>query len=326
MSTNGLRIGFIGSGWIARQHSQHLREIDGVSLGTCFDPDKRAMEFLARTTGCTPVSEYGKVIDDSDAVFVCSPPRVHREHMLDCLEAEKHVYCEKPLAVDLEDGRAIVAAGGRANCVSAVGFNFRFFGAWKKCLELVRAGEIGRPVMFAVQRLHPGPTATWRRDPGQLCGMTIESVSHDIDLMCLVHGEISQITAQTAATDPSQPEFDNCLVANVRMKSGAFGSLQVSWASTLEATRHALIGTEGSLFIEGPRVWDFSELHLRRHGEVEQTHQFRELRHRAACRHFVAAVREEEELQIPIVDGLRALEACHAMVASAKEDGALKEL
>lgn len=329
MAGRKLRIGFIGSGHIARVHAEALRAMKGVRLTACADVDPANAKRLAETFGCKPTTDIAEVIAASDAVWVCSPPKCHRQHAVACLDAGRAVYCEKPLATTLADGRAIVRQAGRSGVPAAIGFNFRFHAPWRKCKSLLAAGDLGEPVMFLCQRLDTGPTGGWRRDPKQLCGMTIESVSHDVDLMRSLLGDVWEVSARLAATDPAQPGFDNCLIADLKLRSGCIASFQATWASAVRAVRHGVIATAGTVLIEGPKPFQFARLRVAQAGqEGETTCHFASPSNplRGACEHFVAAVRDGVPLEIPIHDGLRALEVCTAMVRSARSGGAVVSL
>lgn len=316
---SSLLIGFVGSGWIARQHASHLRLLEGVCIGPHFDTSPESSRLFARQTGSNPAETEDAVIDGCDLVFICTPPHCHLDTIGTCVERNRAFFCEKPLAGSLEEGERIAAlvAGGEG-AFAFIGFNFRFFGAWLKCRELIRQGRIGTPLQFSIQRIHQGPAGGWRKDPSALCGMTIESVSHDIDLMMWIFGEVESVSAHAAAADSSLPGFDDTLSALVRMECGVHGSISCSWASTVDvAPSHTVIGTKGAITIESPRPWDFSTLRFREHGGEEETFHFTELaerRHQGICRHVVDVMRGKDENRIPLEDGLRALRVCAAMI------------
>jgi len=323
-----LKIGFIGSGYIARQHAAALRDVHGVRFSACADIEIERAQELAKLTGCRATTDIDEVIEASDVIWVCTPPKAHREQVISCLEAGKHVYCEKPLATTVEDGRAIVAAADHSQPLAAIGFNFRFHGPWQKCKALLDSGELGEPVMFICQRIGAGSTSGWRRDPEQLCGMTIESVSHNVDLMRFLLGDVSTVSARLAAADSHQPEFDNCLVATIGLRSRVIASIQATWASSIPATRQGVVGTAATVLVEGPSQFEFTQVRFARRDEEEHVYHFPLPANpsQAACEHFLAAIRGEAPLQIPIGDGLKALEVCAAMAESARSDGAVISL
>ncbi len=285
--------------------------------------EEQARQLAALTGGKATVS-LEQAIEESDVLWVCTPPKHHREQVVACLEAGRHVYCEKPLATTVEEGRAIVGETQGSGALAAIGFNFRFHEPWRKCKELLDGGELGRPMMFLCQRVGMGATEGWRRDPEELCGMTIESLSHNIDLMRFLLGEAASVSAQVSV-DPEQPEFDICLAAAVRLGSGVIGGIQATWASAVPATRHGVVGTGGTALVEGPSQFEFDCVRVCGRGEeAERVYRFALPGNpsRAGCEHFIAAVRGETALENPIVDGLRALEVSAALLASARQGGA----
>lgn len=329
MSDADLRVGFIGSGYIAGVHAAALQRIEGVCLTACMDVDESQTRALAAWTGCAPHTEVAPVLEQCDAAWVCSPPTFHREHVIACLEAGVHVYCEKPLAGSLEDGVPIVRRAADASALAAIGFNFRFCDAWRKCSEIVKSGELGDVVMFAWQRLDGPPGPGWRLDPELMVGMAIESVSHDLDLARWLLGEVSHVAAHVVASDPERPAFDDCLSAVVRLRSGVTGSVQASWASSLAASRHSIIGTEGAVSVEGPRPFRLTRVRAAMKGATPE-HVYHYAAggqgHAEACAHFVRAIREGAALEIPIAEGLRALEVSVALHESSAAGGASVEV
>jgi myo-inositol 2-dehydrogenase/D-chiro-inositol 1-dehydrogenase len=323
MAQQEIRVGFIGSGYIAGQHAGALRDIEGVRFSACMDVKEEQAQQLAALTGGRPTDSLEQAIEESDVLWVCTPPKHHRQQVLACLEAGRHVYCEKPLATTVEDGRVIAAAAEESEALAAIGFNFRFHEPWRKCKELLDAGDLGKPMMFLCQRVGLGSTGGWRRDPDELCGMTIESLSHNIDLLHFLLGDVASASAHVVA-DPDQPEFDFCLAATLKLCSGVAAGMQATWASAVPATRHGVVGTAATALIEGPSQFEFDCLRVsRRDDEVERVYRFALPPNplRAACEHFIAAVRGQSPLEIPIADGLRALEVSAAMLASAEQGG-----
>jgi myo-inositol 2-dehydrogenase/D-chiro-inositol 1-dehydrogenase len=324
MAQREIRVGLIGSGYIARQHAEALRDVEGVRFSVCMDISDENAQQLAALTGGRPTASLEQAIEESDVLWVCTPPKHHREQVLACLEAGRHVYCEKPLATTLEDGRAIAAAAEGSDALAAIGFNFRFHEPWRKCKELLEAGDLGKPMMFLCQRAGLGATSGWRRDPDELCGMTIESLSHNIDLLRFLLGDVASASAHVMV-DPDQPEFDICLAATMKLCSGVAAGMQATWASAVPATRHGVVGTAATALIEGPAQFEFDCLRVsQRDDETERVYRFALPSNplRAADDHFIAAVRGETPLEIPIADGLRALEVSTAMLASARQSGA----
>ena len=270
MAEQAIKAGFIGAANIAGEHARALFALGGFEFAGHVDSDEHAARQFARLTGSKAMSSAEKVIAAADTVWVCTPPKLHRRFAESVLAAGKNLYCEKPLAADLADAQAIAAAADEARGLAAIGFNFRLHAAWQKLKELVEAGELGEPVAFFFSRIGRGAQGGWRRDPAQMCGMTVESVSHNVDMIRFILGEVGEAAALQAASDKTQPKFDDCLAANFKMASGAIGSLQATWASALGATRHVVAGREASAIIEGPSQFEFTQLRVRGRDEASE--------------------------------------------------------
>ena len=137
----------IGVGFIGPLHVEALRRI-GVHVagvaGATEEEAARAASTLGLQRAYRSVEEL--LADPSvDAVHVASPNRLHASHVLAALEAGKHVICEKPLAMSVDEARVLVqASAARPAQIAAVNYNLRFYPQVLQARALCRAGEIGR--------------------------------------------------------------------------------------------------------------------------------------------------------------------------------------
>lgn len=323
----------IGAGGIARTHAGHLRGMDGVRITAVADPVLERAEALAAECGAQAHTELEPVLDEVDVVYVCSPPTTHRAQVEAAAAAGKHLYIEKPIATTLEDGRAIAAAVSSGSVRAMVGFNNRFRPAFRRWRGLMCGGELGSPLTAWIVRMAPStpaPNANWRTTPGLLCGITIESAAHDIDLVRWAFGEVVSVTGATASSLPELEGFDDSLSAVLRVEDGPAVSLAVSWSSAVSTSSRGVVGTDGAACLMGPDMWRLTELRWARSGEPETVEtvdpvEGADLGYRAASEHFVACLREDREPEVTAHDGLAALEVSLALLASA-HDGRTVEL
>lgn len=316
-----LRIGLLGAGGIARTHAESLRAIDGVRVVGVLDPARDRAEALAADHDAVVVDDLGELLDRIDAVYVCSPPTFHREHVEAAAAAGVHVYCEKPIGTTLDDGRAIGDAVATGGIHAMVGFNNRFRPTVQRWRALVRDGALGRPLAAWILRVAPSlpaPNANWRTTPGLLCGVTIESASHDIDLVRWTFGEIETVTGATSSALPELEGFDDTLAAVLQVAGGPPVTLTISWSSAISTSSRGITGTEGAACLVGPDMWTLSELRRARAGEPETIEPIdpaegTDLGYRAASEHFVACLREDREPEVTVADGLAALEVSLAL-------------
>lgn len=322
-----MRVGMIGAGGIARVHVGHLLSIDGVDVIGVADIAADRAEALAAECGATAVTDYRALLDDVDAVYVCSPPTLHREQVTAAVEAGKDVFCEKPLATTMEDGRAIVDALASSNVQLMVGFNNRFRPAFRRLRDLYRDGDLGALVSAWMLRVAPSTPrlgANWRTTPGLACGVTIESASHDIDFVRWALGEVAAVSAGTSSSLPELPGYDNTLNALLELEDGTAVTLTISWASAISQSSRGIVGTNGAACLLGPDMWTLSELRWGMTGEMETVEALdqtegADLGYRAASEHFIECLREDRAPEATAEDGLAALDVSIALKTAAAE-------
>ena len=264
-----LNAAIIGLGWWGRElvHSiQGRSEFIRVTRGVTLEPEL-AQGFAAKMKFVLGTS-YQDVLDDSaiDAVILATPHTKHREQVEAAAARGKHVFCEKPFALSLQDAQAAIAACRRANVGLGVGHNRRMWPSVVAIKDLVASGQLGT-VMFAEGNyshdiLANTPLDNWRSTPeetraGGMTGMGI----HLLDALSFVVGPMENVSALSthrilpfAAGDTTQAflSFRNGATATISttLKTPGFvwrlaiyGSDM--WAESLSETRIVTCRTKG---------------------------------------------------------------------------------
>ncbi|MFL6187765.1 MAG: Gfo/Idh/MocA family protein [Actinomycetes bacterium] len=192
----GLRVGIVGTGWMAATHTEALRRLGIEVAGVAGRSPDRAREVADRLDLPTAYdSVEAMVADDSlAAVHVTSPNDVHAEQAAAGLRAGRHVVCEKPLGVTAEETAALVELAAGTGLVNAVCFNLRFSPHNHNAAGLVRDGSIGEP-RYVTGGYHQDwllleTDWNWRlvaERQGRLRAVA-DIGSHWIDLVCFVTG------------------------------------------------------------------------------------------------------------------------------------------
>jgi predicted dehydrogenase len=133
----------------------------GSQVGAVCDVDGRRVAAAAKKTGGKPYSDYRKLLeqDDLDAVVISTPDHWHALTTIHACMAGKHVYCEKPLSLTIEDGRAMVNAARKFKRTVQTGSQQRSSGNFRQACEYVRSGRIGKlqTVLVGISGAnHPG--------------------------------------------------------------------------------------------------------------------------------------------------------------------------
>ena len=249
-----MRVGVIGAGWIAEEHVAILRRLDGVELVAVCDVD----ESRARELGgdAAVYTDWRELLDGEtpDAVFVCTPPMLHREMTVDALGRGIHVYLEKPVARGLEDARAIVDAAAASDAVCAVGYQWRAVEVLDDLQEALDGQEIGLLIGIGT-----GPTKSrpWFLNRVQGGGNLLERASHGIDLARAIAGEVVSVQT-TAGTVPlaqsagESGDIEDAAAITLRFANGGVGTSSIAWTRDGLPGRYSvdILASESSLRLD----------------------------------------------------------------------------
>ncbi|RCK68957.1 gfo/Idh/MocA family oxidoreductase [Desertihabitans brevis] len=315
MGSRTLRVGIIGAGHIAHAHLRELVQQPGVQISAVVDVRADAARALARACGATACATVEQACSAIDAAYLLTPPRV-REHAVAVLTAAGiPVLCEKPLAADVPSARRLAELVRAAGSPFMVGFVRRWHPPYQRIRTLVAAGELGRLLMVQRQRLGylPLSQGNWRTDPSQAVGMTVESLSHDLDLLRWLVGEVVEIEGRVVGSRPELRDFDDTVLATARFADGTIGSWQASWMSAVEHNSLALIGDAGTAVLSGRGMWRSDSLTTAAPGATERVELLAEdeaadMGFAGETTTFLALARGEQVEHPTVEDGLRTVE------------------
>ncbi len=286
-----VRVGLIGCGNIAPQYVQGCRQWPILDLVACADIKRDRAEALADAHGLRALSVEALLADPAvDIVVNLTVPAVHAEVSRAILAAGKHAYSEKPLAVDLADGRRLLdEAAARGLLVGCAPDTF-LGGGLQTCRHLIDQGAIGEPVgavAFMLSRgpesWHPNPAFFYQRGAGPLFDMGPYYLTALISLL----GPIRRVTGSARASFPERVagsgerlpvDTPTYYAATLDFAAGPIGALIVTfdvWAAGLP--RLEIYGAEGSLSVPDPNIFG-GPVRLRRAGasaweEIPLTHR-----------------------------------------------------
>jgi myo-inositol 2-dehydrogenase/D-chiro-inositol 1-dehydrogenase len=316
-----LRIGIAGLGRLGRRHAQNLAQrVPSAELVAACSPVAEELAWARDTLGISNLdADFGALLGRSEveAVFLVTPTSLHSEQIIQALQAGKHVFCEKPLALDLASCQRVEAeAAKRPRLKVMIGYGRRFDPSYADAYEKVRAGMIGTPFLVRSQNLDMNdPSGFFVRFAPTSGGIFLDCSVHDIDLARWYLGgpkPLRVFAAGTVAIHEGLREFgdvDNG-VATCEFEGGR---LACFYASRTMAHGHEtsteIFGTQGRLAIgQNPRLnrVDISDAHGVRN---ECTPTFYERFEEAFLREtmeFVQAVREDRTPALTLRDATEA--------------------
>jgi len=180
-----LRVGVIGVGYLGQHHARVLSGLEGVELVGIVDIDSRKTEEIACKYGCGCFSGYADLIGACDALSIVTPTSTHHAIAMDCLNARKDLFIEKPITERLDEARDIIEAAEKNNLILQVGHLERYNPGIVAAMEMIKA-----PKFIEAERLSPF------LGRGIDVDVTLDLMIHDIDIvMSIVRSEVKEIRA-----------------------------------------------------------------------------------------------------------------------------------
>ncbi len=311
-----LRVGVIGLGRMGQVHARHLAELPEADLVVVGSRRPEVAERVGRRLDAEWTTDYEAVLTrrDLDAVVIATATREHVNHIIQAAGAGLAIFCEKPIALTLEDTDRALDAVARAGVPFMIGFMRRFDPPYARAKQLIEEGAIGRPVMYKGVNRDPQWPAHEDDDPSVSGGFFVDMGVHDYDLACWLMGsEVEWVHAVGRALVYPQlaevGDIDNALVT-LEFASGAIGNVDLSRNARYGYDiRTEVLGDEGALWIG--TIQQTPLLVLTRQGVTHDVYPWFPERFEAAFRNemvaFVRGVLAGEALSPTGEDGRRAL-------------------
>jgi predicted dehydrogenase len=319
-------VGIVGAGGIARTHAEILGNHERAEVVAVCDIDAERAQGLAESADAAAYTDHGTLLEteDPDAVYVTTPPQARVDLVRDIARSDAAIFCEKPLATTVEAGRAVRDVVEDHDVPFMVGFCSRFAEPCRRLHALLDDGDLGEPVQVFSTRAGYGVPAgdNWRTDPDQACGVTVESTSHNVDLLRWLGGEVEAASGQvTNVTHPEIDQFDDNVVATLQFADGPIGLVQNSWTSHVEYLRHGVVGTAGAAVVEGDQWWRLDRLTCVTEADQYPTtisfdsETATDMGYTGETDAFVRSLVDGTAPPVGLSDGLRALEISHEILS-----------
>lgn len=336
-----LNIGILGCGKIAqvRHIPEYIANKDASIVGF-FDADAPRTREIAAKFGGKAYSSAQELLADPaiDAVSVCVANFAHAELTIQALKAGKHVLCEKPMAITLEECENMMAEAARSGKRLLIGQNQRLAKAHAKARELVAAGEIGRVVTFRTTFGHGGPE-TWSITPGKntwffdkkraAMGAMADLGIHKTDMLRYILGQdIVRTTARLLTLDKRGADdqligVDDNAICIYETSGGAFGTMTASWTYYgQEDNSTVLYGTKGIMRIYDDPVHTITVIPREgevKHYDLEQIQTNDNQTASGVIDEFVEAVAQGRPSMLDADDVVKSMKAVFASIRSSEE-------
>jgi len=330
--TDAIRIGVVGLNYWGPNLARNVDRLPDAELAWCCDLDDKV---LAKARSLFPdaraTADLDEVLADEsvDAVIVATSVPTHYALGKRVLEAGKHAFIEKPMALKASDAEDLVATAAAGDRRLMVGHLLEYHPAVRKVKELLDAGELGKIFYVYANRLNlgkvrPDENALWSLGP------------HDISVINFLTGEEpEEVSARGECY--LQPGVEDVVFGYIKFPSGMVGHLHVSWLDPHKSRRITVVGSEKMAVFDDmdadrkvtvydkaavvPQYQSYGEYVTLRFGDIHIPHIANDEPLRLEVQHFVDCVRDGATPVSDGVDGLNVVRVLEAMQVSLREGG-----
>jgi myo-inositol 2-dehydrogenase/D-chiro-inositol 1-dehydrogenase len=274
MSDPRLRVALLGAGRIGQEHTKTLIADPRVRVVAVCDPRlEAARQTAASIPGATATDQSSEVLSSSqvDAIVICTPTDTHAQLIEEGARARKAIFCEKPVALDLQRTKEALATVEENGVPFQIGFQRRFDSGYAEARKKIARGLLGRVDQFRAVGRDPGPPP--REYLAKSGGLFLDQAIHEFDLARFLVGEVKSVFATGAvrfSEDAAELDDVDTATTILNFENGALG--------VIENSRRAVYGYDivTEVFGEGGKLVVQAErktpLRFFREGGSEQDH------------------------------------------------------
>src|SRR3954467_10019357 len=239
--TRQLNVAMIGSGFIARAHSNAFHQVGrffdlpySLNLKIVCGRNQQKLQAFARQWGwAETAAEWQEVVGrkDIDVIDIDVPNALHAPIVMAAAKAGKMIFCEKPLALSLAESQTMAAVA--KNVPNLVWFNYRRVPAVAFAKQLITEGKLGkayhyRSYYFNQSGVDPTKGQTWRYRAAEAgSGAIGDLLSHSIDMAMYLNGDLAELLAMKHTFIPGR-EVDDAVALMTRFQNGSLGTFEAS--------------------------------------------------------------------------------------------------
>ena len=229
-----LKLCVVGCGHFARIVAREMQALAGqVDLSFASRDAHRAAEFAAAFNGKASYGSYEAAAADPgvEAMYLCTPHHLHREHVAMAAAAGKHIMVEKPIARTMAEVQAIIQAAKQAGVTLMVAENYRFMAVVRLAKKLIDDGTLGSLRLIQLQEEADFQPSRWRSSRElNGGGVFIDGGIHKIDILLYLAGRPRDIYATALPQALAESEGEDGAVIVTRSNTGTVGLINHSWA------------------------------------------------------------------------------------------------
>jgi len=245
------KLALIGCGGMGNHHAPILAKMKDVEIvGVCDIIEEKAKK-LGEKIGAEWYIDYHDLLTEVDAVWVCTEPFNRKDIVITSAKAGKHIFTEKPICNNLEDADEMLKAAEAAGVVYMLGYCLRFWNPYKLMHDTFVSGELGELVNCWTRRYMPADMSNkWYGVQEKSGGVILDFGSHDIDWLRWIGGDVKTVMGGAVSVRPNMHAHEHGQ-SLLLFENGGMGASDISWSSWLTESSVGVIGTKGSMIVDG---------------------------------------------------------------------------
>ena len=327
-----LKVGLVGAGAWGRNLVRVFSQLREVELACCCDADPtRRKELAASYPGMILTERYEDIVSDEriDAVVIASSAVTHHPFAKAALEAGKHAYVEKPLALSGGHAEELAALAESKGLKLMVGHLLLYHPAVAYLKQLVGSGELGNVFYIYSQRVNLGKI---RQDENALWSFA----PHDISVILHLLGQ-SPVSVSARGESYLQEGVEDVVFVNMKFADHKMAQLQVSWLDPHKVRKITIVGSKKMVVfddvesteklkifdkgVSGVSYESYGDSITLRFGDISIPHISMTEPLRTECQHFVDCIIEDKRPLTDAVDGVRVVRILEAAQRSMESNG-----
>lgn len=314
-----MNVAFVGTGNMAYQHMQALKEVDNVTIVALYDVNEEILKTRQAQFGGKTYSSIDQMLDDSspDAVYICLPPYAHGEVEFSCIERKIPFLVEKPLSTDFDLVQKIaneVQKSGIITCSAYMNRYRKSVNEAKKLLEAYPVSLVNGGWLYETPVNH-----SWITKKELSGGQLLEQTTHLFDLVRYLCGEIMEVQCYGCKGIIPQSEsydIEDATVVSLKLKSGAVASIQSSWSAGFDRFVYLnLLGPDIQIMFQN---WEFDAQIKSRNNHETNTINGEDNIFAVESRAFLEAIKQNDPTKIKsdYIEGVKSFQISFAALKS----------
>jgi predicted dehydrogenase len=334
-----INVAVVGCGYWGPNLIRNFNSFEDCKVKIACDLDKNRLAHIKTLySSIETTTEYDRLVEDAtiDAIAIATPVHLHHEMAKRSLQAGKHTFIEKPMALSAEECKDLIRLAETQQLTIIVGHTFIYSPPVRKIKEIVNSGDLGEIQYISARRLNLG---LFQTD----INVTWDLAPHDISIIIYVLDRIP-ISVNCHGKAHVNPDIEDVTAMTLNFNNGAFATIQSSWLDPNKIREMTFVGSKRMLVyndvepIEKIKIYDkrvetpphydtFAEFHYSYHyGDMYAPYikQYEPLK--LECQEFLNGIKTGSKPQTGGLEGLQVIQILEAAMESLKNNGAMVKI